>query len=96
MKTWTRQQARDGNTASPETLNLDLGDAGGSFATLDRTQLPSNAFDKDTVPATSLVQVWAPFLLLLARRSAGRRGWGFVPRGVVIHPFGLIGLALSG
>jgi hypothetical protein len=63
MKTWSRLEARDGGIASPELLNLDLGDAGGSFATLDRTQLPLNAFDKDVVPATALVQVWAPSTL---------------------------------
>ena len=63
MKTWTRFQARAGGTLTPDLPNLELGDAGGSFTTLDRTQLPLNAFDKDTVPANALVQVWAPSTL---------------------------------
>lgn len=63
MKTWTRQEARSGNAATPETVNLDLADAGGSFTTLDRTQLPLNAFDRDIVPPNALVQVWAPSTL---------------------------------
>lgn len=63
MKAWTIREARNGSTASPELPNLDLTAQAGSAATLDRTQLPVNAFDKDLVDAKELVQVWAPTTL---------------------------------